>query len=308
MFRRRGRGRGDQTPDPHLGLLTVDEAAEVRSLVRTTLSELGYEPVIRADHAVLDDGTVLGFDTLVRTCLAAPRGRSSWPRVVRAHFTRLLSDTHGELAHDDGTLIVRLADLDSLDTGELTFDYANEPIPGLRQVLCLDRPDTVLTLSDQVIAERTVPIGPLLDEGRENLQAQLRRSDAAVERLEHEGRTFHCAVGQDVYTASYALILPDALRRWAPGADLSQGVLFAVPFRHQLAFTVCSDRDAVLDGLHLLPLFAASGFADGVGPLSPHLYLWHDGEVAQISRVVDGRIEVRPGPHLERMLGDDGPV
>jgi hypothetical protein len=133
----------------------------------------------------------------------------------------------------------------------------------------------------------------------------LRQSDAQVDRIEHDGMAFWCAVGDDVYTASYAVILPDALRAWAPGADLSVGVLFAVPFRHQLAFAVCSDREAVLGGLQLLPLFAGTGFADGVGPLSPHVYLWHDGVVTQVSRHVDGGIEVRPGPHLEAILGDD---
>lgn len=307
MFRRRGRGRpGDSAPDPALGLLTVDEAAELRNLARSALSELGYEPVIQADHAVLDDGTVLGFDTLARSCLAAPRGRSSWPKVVRHHFSRLLDDDPWDA--EDGTLVVRLADLASLDTGDLTFAYAPEPIPGLRQVLCLDRPDTVVTLGDELVAGRTVPLGALVDEGRENLQALLRRSDATVERLEHDGQAFWCAIGDDVFTASYALLLPDALRLWMPEADLTNGVLFAVPFRHQLAFAVCSDRTAVLDGLQLLPLFAGSGHSDGVGPLSPHVYHWLDGEVTQVSRHVDGGIEVRPGPLLDAMLADDGPV
>lgn len=305
MMRRRSRRRpGDGAPDPDLRLLTVDEAAELRTLVRSALSELGYEPVVNGDHAVLDDGTVLGLDTLVRVCLAERRGRSGWPKAVRAHFGRLLDQTHGASRDSDGTLVVRLMALDQVDTGGLTFTYAPEPIPGLHEVLGVDRPETVETLSDAVVEGRAVPLGALLDEGRENLRALLRRSDAQVDRLTHDGHEFWCAVGDDVYTASYALVLEDALRMWAPNTDMSPGVLFAVPFRHQLAFSVCSDRDAVLAGLTMLPLFAGAGFADGIGPLSPHVYLWLEGTITQVSRHADGGVEVRPGPHLEAILGD----
>lgn len=308
MARRRGRHgpRGSSAPDPDLPLLTQEEAAELRTLVRAALSERGHEPVMHPDHATLDDGTVLGFDTLARACLADPRGRRGWPRTVRHHFDRLLDDMQGR-GHEDGTLVVRLADLASTDTGAVTFAYASEPIPGLRQVLSLDRPDTVVTLGDEVVEARAVPLGALLDEARENLRGLLRQSDAQVDRIEHEGDVVWSVVGDDVYTASYALLMPEAMRAWAPGQDLSRGVLFAVPFRHQLAFSVCTDRAAVLAGLRLLPLVAGSGFADGVGPLSPHAFLWRDGEVTQVSRHVDGAIEVRPGPHLEAILaeGDD---
>ncbi len=306
MMRRRGRSRrgGGSAPDPSLPLMTVEEAAELRTLVRTALSELGYEPVVHPDRAELDDGTVLGLDTLVRLCLADRRGRSGWPTTVRRHFTRLLDQTHGAAGAHDGTLVVRLVALDLLDIGALTFGYAPEPIPGLREALCLDRPDTVETLSDAVVEQRAVPLGPLLDEGRENLRALLRRSDAQVDRMTHDGHEFWCAIGDDVYTASYALVLPDALRAWAPNSDISPGVLFAVPFRHQLAFSICSGRKAVEDGLRMLPLYAATGFAEGVGPLSPHVYLWHDGVVTQVSRHIDGGIEVRPGPHLARILAE----
>ncbi len=306
MFRRKGRARpaGSSAPDPDLPLMTQDEAAELRTLVREALSERGYEPVVAGDHAALDDGTVLGFDTLVRTCLAHPRGRRGWPKTVRDHFARLLADTHGDAAVDEGTLVVRLMDLENLETGTLTFDYAPETVPGLRQVLCIDRPETVAMLGDDIVASRAVPLGALLDEGQENLRALLRRTDAEVHRIEHEGAGVRCALGDDVYTASYALVLPDALRRWAPGEDLSRGVLFAVPTRHRLGFVVCSSRDEVLTGLRLLPMMAGAGFAQGVGPLSPHVYLWLDGEVTQVSRHVDGGIEVRPGPHLEAILDE----
>src|SRR5690606_27483018 len=97
-------------------------------LVRQALSELGYEPVLQHDHAVLDDGTVLGLDTLARVCLADRKGRSGWPATVRAHFERLLDQTHGAASALEGSLLVRLLSLDGLDTGGLTFDYAPEPI------------------------------------------------------------------------------------------------------------------------------------------------------------------------------------
>jgi hypothetical protein len=79
-----------------------------------------------------------------------------------------------------------------------------------------------------------------------------------------------------------------------------------VPYRHQLNYRVVDGPAAALDALLLIPQFTVLGFDDSPGPLSPHTYLWLDGEVTQLTRLTDDQLAVIPGP-LEPLLheGDD---
>lgn len=105
-----------------------------------------------------------------------------------------------------------------------------------------------------------------------------------------------------VYTSSLPLLLPQALARFAPGADLGRGVLFCAPNRHQFGFHVVTGPDAAARSLMLMPTFALNAYADGASPLSPHTYLWLDGEVTQLTEITDTTLGVHPGPHLERLF------
>jgi hypothetical protein len=65
-----------------------------------------------------------------------------------------------------------------------------------------------------------------------------------------------------------------------------------VPTRHQLAFHVLRDRTAV-PALEAMAVFAQSGFADGVGAVSPSLYWMRGGGLERLSRVDDdGALQV----------------
>jgi hypothetical protein len=82
-----------------------------------------------------------------------------------------------------------------------------------------------------------------------------------------------------------------------------------MPFRHQLAFHVLRDA-SVVPALQTLVGFAANGYSDGVGPLSPFVYWWREGELRQLSHAdADGalRVEVDAefGAVLEELLGPE---
>lgn len=303
--RRREPKDNGQGPDESLGMLSSADAGALRELIRETLAENGWEPQMHGDHAVLSDGRVFGFDNLARRVRGAT-DRRDWPSVVRSHFAIVLAGTGG--ATNDvlpETIVVRLLDVTA--GTPLAFDYAPEWQPGVIEVLVADYPDRVEFLSDGRVAAMA-PLGPWFDRARWNLRRILDESDVRVERIAQGEHWFDCAHSSSVFLATAATMLPEILPRLRPDVDLDAGVIFAVPFRHQLAFRDCRDPNAVIDAVTLLPLFASNGYANGVGPVSPHTYLWRDGQVEQLTRIADGRLQVIPGPYLEGILTGGTPA
>ncbi len=291
--------------DPYLPPMTVRDADRLRSLTRTVLAENGFEADVLGDHVRTADGRTFGLDNLMRRVRAV--GPADWDGVVREHFAAMLRPADDEPDEEElrERIIVRLWDATTMDD-RMSFDYALEWQPGVAELLAVDYPDRVSVLSDGSVAE-WAPLGPWYDRARRNLVRELtERAEIHIETVEHDGHHFRCALSDSVYTASGALLLPDLLQRWVPGIDLSGGVLFAVPFRNQLAFAPCSDRESALGGLMLLPVFAANGYADGVGPVSPNVYYWRDGMVTQVNSISGDQLTVTPPPELMDLLnGED---
>ncbi|CAM3854614.1 hypothetical protein ACXYTP_14085 [Tsukamurella ocularis] len=287
--------------DPYLGLLTVRDADRLRALTRTVLAENGFEAQLRGNHLAVADGRTVGLDNLVRKVRDV--GDGEWDRIVRSHLAPLLRPTEDPTGDELETRIVaRLLDV-SVGSGDprLTFDYGLHWQPGVAEILVVDHPDHVSMLGDGSVRD-LAPLGPWYDRARRNLFRELTETAVRVETVEHDGHRFQCALSESVYTASGALLLPDLLPRWGPGIDLRGGVLFAVPFRNQLAFAACSDAASALGGLMLLPVFAANGYSDGVGPVSPNVYYWRDGVVTQISSIAEDALTVTPPPELLEMI------
>ncbi|MCS3782270.1 hypothetical protein [Tsukamurella ocularis] len=292
----------DDQPDPYLDLLTIRDADRLRALTRAVLAENGFEAQVFGDHLALVDGRTLGLDNLARKVHVAEG--EEWDRIVRAHLAALLRPSEDPTGDDLLTRIVaRLLDV-SVGSGDprLTFDYALPWQPGVAEILVVDHPDHVSMLGDGSVREMA-PLGPWYDRARRNLFRELTETaEVRVETVEHDGHRFQCALSESVFTASGALLLPELLPRWVPGIDVSGGVLFAAPFRNQLAFAACSSAEAALGGLMLLPVFAANGYSDGVGPVSPNVYYWRDGTVTQISTIADDALNVTPPPELLEII------
>lgn len=289
-------------PDAHLPLLSRGDADLLRSIVHRVLAEGGTEPEMLGDHARTADGTVFGFDNLSRLVRGID-DRRTWPEAVRAHFAAMTAPSEATTDELRELVTSRLFDLAA--AGPLSFSYAPIWQEGIGEVLTIDYPDRVEFLAQERVSELG-PLGPLFDRARENLRRTLHQAEVRVERVTADEHWIDCVMSECVYFASAATMLTELLPRWTADLDLSHGVLFAVPFRHQIAFRDCRDGESVLSGLMMLPRFAANGFSDGVGALSPHVYHWHDGEVRQVTRLREGVIEVHPGPQLEELLGDVG--
>lgn len=131
--------------------------------------------------------------------------------------------------------------------------------------------------------------------------------------LEHEqvetvpaqgGGTFSALLGDSVYTASKALLLPGIateLTGKQPRHDL--GWLMSIPNRHQLVWHVIED-DGVLGALDGMVRFTAMGYSDAPGPVSPHVYWWNGTGYEQLTQLSeeDGSLSIHVSPEFHAVL------
>lgn len=287
-------------------MLSVDEAARLRSLVAGWFVQRGTEVSIAPGHVQTDQGTRYGLWNLAARCHEDEAGPDGWPLIVDDHFTVLLAAEQidiEEFTDEEFRDALRLRLLEDQPGPDADPDPDHAPVwaPGIRRHLVLDLPTTVVTPSRAEL-ERRGALGPLTDLAWQQTASIVVTEDLERERIQVDQHHAWCVLGDSVFTASLALFLPDVVRRFEPDARLDQGVIFSLPLRHQLNYRVVEHPMSVLDALLVLPQFTVAGFSDAVGPVSPSVYLWLDGEITQLSAVHDRQITVRPGPHLEPML------
>ena len=204
---------------------TEDEAARFRSLVRTTFAELGMEVVVRADHMETDDGHQYRLWNLAASCHNDERGRQAAPPSstgTSGSSPRLPGAALAELS-DEGlmaSVYVRLVEAASVDSlGRDGFDYAFEVAPGVLRLLVVDLPETVMT-PPQSQLEKRAPLARLLDQGWRNLQSLPDREFRGPSSSSTRAPASRSCSASRSSPPSLALILPDVVARYAPGATM----------------------------------------------------------------------------------------
>ncbi|WP_406341919.1 hypothetical protein [Streptomyces sp. NBC_00648] len=299
---RRGpkRDRSDVPRDAEFGYFSADEGSRFRAQVREAFAEQGLEVTLYADSVKDSGGRRFGLANLAAVCHNDRRGPRVWPELVRRHVGMVLRTMDGPSALDTlppeqirAQLYPRVISEAGLDPQ--TFSYARGVAPGLYEILALDLPESVMMLTDEALE----PLGHLPD-----LRAQALRNLKQLPVESHEsvkgedGMRFEVVVGDSFYTASRVLAL-DALAPQLTGRELTKdGALVAMPFRHQLAFHVIRDS-GMIPALNAMASFAAAGFEDTPGAISPFVYWWRDGTLTQLSDRED------EGDGLRIVVGDD---
>lgn len=301
---------GAEGADSSLTFFSVDEAAQFRALVREVAAERGREVSVHADHIVDDAGNVFGLWNVAALCASESDG--AWRGLVDTHVDHLFNPQGPDVATMDlealmASVHARLVEEDSLRSFDDLDAYSLEEwAPGVRRILAVDTPTTVLTPALDHLKARA-PLATLIDQGWRNTRSLLDTEPLSAERVEHDGRWFTCLLGDSFFTASLALMLSDVAARFEPEAVQEHGIIFAIPYRHQLAFRVATDAEAALAGLMLIPRFAANCFSESPGPISPCTFHWRDGVVSCLTEMDgQGQLTVRPGPYLERLLSELG--
>jgi hypothetical protein len=281
----RDRSRPEEPADETLTELTVSEAQRLRDLVRSCMAGAGYEVIVYAGHVEDADGRQFGFSTLARRLSEVPA--KHWAKIIDDHVRRMLASVDGPDVFDVPTeelldrTYLRLYEADGLpEAGWWT--YGREAFPGVVELLALDLPDSVATFNDEQVARHG--LAELRAAGLRNL-----RREEAEDRVTHDGVEI---LAGSMFLASTVLVLRDVVLRTTGEASLPNGVLVAVPFRHQLMYHVPRDG-GVVEALNAMVGIAAHTYGTEVGPISPHVYWWREGEFHQLTHMTDDRIEVR---------------
>jgi hypothetical protein len=314
---RRRRGDGDDDDpvaerDPEFRYFSREGGARFRSLARQVFAEQGVETVVYSTYLEAQGGQRYGLHNLAAACHGARRGEQDWRDVMRDHAERILRATSGPVPFENistedvlAHTYLRVLNADSLPSRD-AFGYARELADGLLEVFALDQPETVVMFRDEEVSR--FGLDTLRSAGLTNLLAEPLGSHEVVTGFDES--QLHVVMGESVFTASKVLVIRDVLRRTIADTDTPHGVLVCMPFRHQLAFHVPKDSSAI-SALQSLAGFAANGYEDGVGALSPFVYWWHDGQLQQLSRAdAEGglRVEVDGefGAVLSRLLQGEG--
>ena len=303
---------GPAQRDGALPVLDTVSADQVRALAGAWFADHGIAAAVRPGCVQTHDGRQYGLWNLAVACSRDAARRTDWGAVVDGHFSRLLGAAAQEVtelsdAEFGSALRLRLvgdAVLRSVpDPG--AFCYAPSWAPGIRAVLVLDLPGRLVALPEAQLAARGA-MTELVAVGRRNTWALVDTENLIVQPVEHGGRWFRCMIGDTAFTSSLALMLPDLVARIEPGAAVDRGIIFSVPYRHQLNYRVVEGAASVLDALTLIPRFTLKGYHDSPSPLSPLTFLWLDGAVTAVSEVDDVHVTVVPGPVLETYVAVGG--
>ncbi|MFF5563939.1 hypothetical protein ACFY7Z_17835 [Streptomyces sp. NPDC012623] len=299
LFRRGPKRDGRETPrDPAFSFFSVQEAALFRSQVREAFAEHGLEVTLYADMVADSSGRQFGLGNLAAVCHNDERGPRVWGDLARRHAGMVLRAMDGPSALDTlpperirAQLYPRVISEDSLDPQ--SFGYARSVAPGLYEVLALDLPESVMMLTDEALE----PLGEmrrLRQRALENLRELPVEGRETVK--DADGARFEVILGDSFYTASRVLALESVVQDVTGQRIAPEGALVAMPFRHQLAFHVIRDT-TVVPALNALAAFAASGYEDTPGAISPYVYWWRGGTLTQLS--------ARDGDGLRIVVGED---
>ena len=176
--------------------------------------------------------------------------------------------------------------------------YARDFSDDIVEVFNLDQPETVHLIRDEDL-ERLGGRSVVEPVATSNLAGVLQEIE--VESLSADDVNFTAVLGDSLFTASLVLLMPDLLRR-LDVEEAPLGVLVAVPCRSQVVLHVIRDT-TVVPSVNAMIGFARSGFVQGAGPLSPHLFWWHDGVFDQLTRTDDdGQVIVEVSQGFQDVL------
>ncbi|GAA3731751.1 hypothetical protein [Streptomyces tremellae] len=306
LFGRGPRRDPRDTPrDAAFPFFSVDEAAYFRAQVREAFAEHGLEVTLFESAVVDDAGRQFGLGNLAAVCHNDDRGQRAWGELARRHAAMVLRTVDGPSALDTlapaqirAQLYPRVINGEGLDPEN--FGYARSVAPGLYELLALDLPESVMMLTDEALG-RLGETEQLRRRALDNLRELPVEGRETVE--DDQGMRFEVVVGDSFYTASRVLALETLIRQTTGQRLTEDGALVALPFRHQLAFHVIRDA-TVIPSLTGMAMFAASGYEETPGAISPYVYWWRGGTITQLSERDEdgGGLRVVVGEDFQELL------
>ena len=291
-----------ETPDSDITFMSVSTANTFRTVAREVFAELGLEVDIYPGHALDASGRGFGFWNVAALCSTAPQ--SAWRSIIADHIRNVLTsfdspDPFAALppAEVRNRTFARLYE-ESAIPGLENHPY-REFAPGVVEMLALDLPETVAVFRHENARDHG-GWEALRQQGMVNLQGL---EVELVTTAPPEGGSFTVLSGESFFTASRALLLP-GLATQITGKTEREGLgwLLSIPCRHQVLWHLVEDMSVVAAVEHM-SRFAAAGYAELPGPLSPHVYWWNGEGYDQLTHTDDdGRTIVRVSAGFQSAL------
>lgn len=289
--------------DSDLTFFTGSEANDFRAIAREVFAGMGLEVHVHAGHAVDDSGREFGFWNVAVACSEQPQ--SKWRDVIRDHLQRVLASFEAPDPFDVMTpsevlkrTFARLYDEASIPGIE---SYPHREIaPGIVQMLALDLPETVAVFNH----DNANKFGGWEALGRQGLENLRGLEPEQLEILAAPGGgTFNALLGESVYTASRALLLPSMAEELTGQRVQEQlGWLMSIPNRHQVLWHIIEDN-TVINAVNGMARFTALGYADAAGSVSPHVFWWNGTSYEQLTHLrEDGGLAVHVSPAFQSVL------
>ncbi|WP_223625098.1 hypothetical protein [Microbacterium sp. EST19A] len=278
-----GKKKSAQQIDADLDDLTVEEADFLRRLFAEMWPASEGTITLHGEYAQSSSGGQFGLYNLSRAVKLEPQ--QNWPQVVERHISGLLSrgaaPKDAELTDDEVLSLVKARLVPSTylpESHREAFTYRRTIADGLEAILMLDFPETTSAIPDAIVSR--FEADSLWSTA---IAAVTAEPLGEIQTVDAGSGPFAIAITDSMFTASHVLDLP-ALLTQAGIASAPQGVLFAVPSRHHLAFHVVESVSAI-HVAHEMSQFAQMAFGQGVGEISPNIYYWSDAGYEQVTSV-----------------------
>jgi hypothetical protein len=256
--------------------------------------ELMHDPDDPLNTQLRSAAGTYGFANILLVTLSEPEKR--WAQLIRDHVRRVSTKHDMPDLSDPGTLAMLRARIMPDDISQMIeVRYATPFASDLIEILCLDLPETVKTISDSELTG--LDVAALRAVGRANLALEsVSFSDVGGDILMFEGESFF---------VPSQLVDPQFVARQLGAAP--RGIVAGLPDRHTLLVHVVKGAASVT------AISTMAGFMSTVdrdqrpgGFLSPHLYYLSSAGTQQITELSpDGETSILAGgAFLEAINGE----
>ncbi len=278
-----------------------DQAARFAALARQVFAEHGLECSYDDGYLRGTDGRSYGLTNVALLAVQSPERR--WQKLLGQHAGGIVAahatPKERDLAAVQHRLFLRLWATEDLP---MRPDAAEPLGDGLVGLASIDHPEHVETLAGSHDVALLGGWPGIRAAALANLAGL--RADDVVPLGEDPQSRVHLSIG-GFFNASRVFTMSQLLREDFLVEAPSHGVLFVVPNRHLVAVHPVSGIGMVSATTTLIRV--ARGEYDVPGSISPHVWLWRDGEVQQVTRPAEeGAVELHVEGMIEQVMREVG--
>lgn len=238
--------------------------------------------------------------------------RDDWPQAVTDHVESMLTTSDHPapetLAPDELRPLLRSRLVAEVAGDPSDLSYGRRFAPGVLEVLCLNYPESVLTMPRELVEQLAIGLDEAFAQGRANTDAE------PVEERFHVDDSVWGLTGDSMFIASRVTNMARLIADVIGPAPL--GVSFAIPNRSLVIYTVMTEegwRQEATDLIQVLEtILTDDDFYHPGGLVSSDIFYWSpEGRIEplggpEIGAEGERTLHIRPSDGFLRRLGSRG--